>query len=90
MVDYNIIREVKAMKIFLITLKNYSYDEYDSCVIVAKNKKQVRDFCLNGFESCEGENFFIYGGQQVEKIEEVGVSSKYTKPTIICSSFNAG
>ena len=78
------------MKIFLIKLEDWGWDEYDSCVIVAKDKEQVRDFCLSSFESCEGERFFISNYQKVEKIEEIGITEKYTKPTIICSSFNAG
>ena len=89
------------MKLFKITLDNYDYDDYDSCIIVAESKEQVEELCEKNFFSSDRdfiplvdvenelhEDFDIHGGQKWI-ITEVDINS-ITKPTIICSSYNAG
>ena len=88
------------MKLFKIILDTYDYDDYDSCVLSAESLEQVKDFCDKNFDyqdefgcwhrCCKGVSFQIHNGQRVEEIKEIGVTDKYTEPTIICSSFNAG
>ena len=82
------------MKIFLVKLKDWGYEyaegEYDVCVMVGESEEQVRQVILNGFEGCDicnGEDYFLYKNKEVLEIEEIGISNKYTKPTIICSYF---
>ena len=78
------------MKIYLIQLDDWGWDEYDSCVIVAESEAQVRHFCREGFSACRGRGFEITPQQKVENIQCIGTSELYDKPTIICASFNAG
>jgi len=91
----------KNMKLFYIELNEWGYDDYDSCVLAAESLEQVKEFCAkrfwnideNGIWSpcCDGDKEFnIHTGQMIERIEEIGTTDKYTVPTIICSSFNAG
>ena len=85
------------MKLFYIELNEWDYDEYDSCVLAAESVEQVNSFVERNFYDyenkkwlCDGVTFQLSGDQKVEKIEEIGTTDKYTVPTIICSSFNAG
>ena len=88
------------MKLFEIILDSADYDDYDSCVLAAENLEQVKEFCDKNFEyqdefglfrnCCKGQPFQIHNGQKVEEINEIGSTDKYSEPTIICSSFNAG
>lgn len=37
------------MKLFLIKLDSWGYDDYNSCVLVAESYEQVKDFCDRNF-----------------------------------------
>lgn len=87
----------KNMKLFCIELNEWDYDDYDSCVLAAESIEQVKEFCKRNFYDdennrwlCKNGGFQIHNKQRVENIEEIGTTDKYTVPTIICSSFNAG
>lgn len=98
-IDYSN-HEPKDMKIFEIILDSADYDDFDSCVLAAESLEQVKEFCDKNFiyhdefglsyDCCKGQSFQIHNGQKVEEINEIGTTDKYSEPTIICSSFNAG
>ena len=91
------------MKLFKIELTDVSYDDYEGAIVAANTLSEVKDLCEYGNEIYDsdthtyvvGEKFwredsFSRGEHQKYYVSEIGTTSKYTKPTIIMSSFNAG
>lgn len=91
------------MKLFKIELTDVSYDDYEGAIVAANTLSEVKDLCEYGNEIYDsdthtyivGERFqreynFSRGEHQKYYVSEIGTTSKYTKPTIIMSSFNAG
>jgi len=69
------------MKIYLVsTLDGYTYDEYDACVVTAKNE-------VSAIEIAQKECWNFSGTLSVEYI---GNAVKNTKEGVVLSSFNAG
>ena len=91
------------MKLFEIELTDVSYDDYEGAIVAANTLSEVKDLCEYGNEiydsdthtyivgeRFQGEYNFSRGEHQKYYVSEIGTTSKYTKPTIIMSSFNAG
>lgn len=68
-------------------------DEYDSAVVAAETEEQARKIHpkKNYDPNIEGE---WYKNQWVDEdsvvVELIGMAKPYTKPGVICASFNAG
>lgn len=80
------------MKLFRIKAHNYSYDEYDSCIVAAESIKDVKkmiepdeygDISINGYEKV-----FFGSVQGPFVIEEINLNNYKNK--VILGSFNAG
>lgn len=84
------------MKLFLIELDTWGYDEWDSCVIAEESIEAVNKRCTeNNFFELKGldygHTFYITENQKCDSIKYLGeADSSITEPCIICSSFNAG
>ena len=87
------------MKLFLIKRKTkVSYDEYDSCVIIAPDEETIHDMLskerdenfwkkyFGGYES--NQDYWDYGKDDREIIEIDLIQIE--KPMILISSYNAG
>lgn len=85
------------MKVFKVWADRYTYDDYDSFVIVANSKEEIlehlrpegswrRSFCFGEFS--EGQEVWFGESQGEIHIEEVNLNVE--KPYIVCASYNAG
>lgn len=72
------------MKIYLITLKECDYDQYDSFVVIAEDKD--RAWKLIRIEHSQDSNIYT---ENIEEIREIGISNT-VKEEIVLGSFNAG
>ena len=76
------------MKCFLVYVKDYDYDQYDSVAVLAESKEEVREmFIKDGEYTYIGEHLdgpWFHKSQGKIYIEEM------TKKGIVCASFNAG
>ena len=91
------------MKLFKIELTDVSYDDYEGAIVAANSLLEVKDLCEYGNEIYDsdthtyivGERFhredsFSRRSHQKYYVREIGTTNKYTKPTIIMSSFCNG
>ncbi len=69
-----------GMSIYLVSVKQYSYDEYDSAVVCALDEDEALELSRELFHELQGEI----------NIKCIGYSEVQTRPEIILSSFNAG
>lgn len=91
---------VVKLKLYLVRRTDeWSWDDYDSFVCAAHSEEEARTLAPGG--DCEskadifrfGEDGYIDGwvsSPNYVSVKEIGISEKYTEPTIICASFNAG
>jgi hypothetical protein len=76
-------------KIYLVSLKEHDYDEYDGWVVIAKNKKEALELCNISDVKPQA-----YSGRDnqykdnVEYIKFLGYSK--LKSQVVLGSFNAG
>lgn len=75
-------------KIYLVSVEEYCYDEYDSMVVIADNEQEAIEMCkANDYNGDEGwEGFIESQGKIVAK--EINLNTNTSK--IILQSFNAG
>ena len=66
------------MKIYLVTVDKYNYDEYDSAVVCEKSPKKAKEFCE------------IFFNKKDVICELLGTANSKQKAGVILSSFNAG
>ena len=91
------------MKLFRIELTEVGYDDYEGAIVAANNLSEVKDLCEYGNDIYDsdthtyivGERFYRednFSRREHQKyyVREIGTTSKYTKPTIIISSFCSG
>lgn len=79
----------KLLNLYLIALDDYSYDEYDSFVIAAKDEPEARKIAIE--KSADGA--YVETWTKVwnkAKIELIGKAIRGTEKGIILESFNAG
>lgn len=85
------------MKVFKVWADRYTYDDYDSFVVVANSKEEIlehfhpegswrRTFCFGEFS--KGQEVWFAEPQGEIHIEEVNLNVE--KPYIVCASYNAG
>jgi hypothetical protein len=74
------------MKIFKIVFTCYSYDQYDSFVVVAKTKEDVLPLIQSEYDCSLSGTVDVKSGYVIEEINP----KKYKKSTVILESFNAG
>lgn len=92
------------MKLFKIVADRYSYDTYDSIVVVCESKEKLQTLINEGYFSEQAyfdkrrqgviqcinpNNFYYFEEYQKLKIEEVDLDTM-DKTTIILCSYNAG
>ena len=72
------------MNIYIVSIpmEEVHYDCYDSHVVVATNPKEARFICPHADEGAQ-----VW---KTSKVVKIGTTSKYKKPRVILSSFNAG
>jgi len=91
------------LKLFKISLTNVDYDDYDGAIVAAESLSQAKDLAEYGNDIWDSETHSYIVGQRFKRednfvrredqkytVEEIGTTTKYTEPTIILSSFNAG
>ena len=91
------------LKLFKIELTDVEYDDYDGAVVAAESLSQAKDLAEYGNEIWDEETHsyvvrerfkrednFERRSYQKYTVKEIGTTTKYTEPTIILSSFNAG
>lgn len=91
------------LKLFKISLTNVGYDDYDGAIVAAKDLSQAKDLCEYGNDIYDSDTHSYIVGERFKRednferrngqkytAEEIGTTTKYTEPTIILSSFNAG
>lgn len=72
------------MKIYDIGILEWSWDEYDSFIVIANSKEEVRKLVLEKVYSNKED------WEKVE-IDEIGIYTGKRKDShIVCDSFNAG
>lgn len=80
------------MKLFRIKAHNFSYEEYDSCIVAAESIKDVKQMIkpnergtvlISGYD-----NVYFCSGQLPLIIEEINLDNYKNK--VILGSFNAG
>ena len=84
---------------------NNDYNTYDSCVVIAENKKEAVKVHPNGYQNwdtrgqksednCVYENFDVDDWAEIKdiKVEFIGIADKSldTEIKVVCASFNAG
>ena len=84
---------------------NYGYNTFESCVVIAENKKEAVKVHPNGYQNwdtrgqksednCVYENFDIDDWAEIKdiKVELIGIADKSldTEIKVVCASFNAG
>lgn len=69
-----------GMNLYLVSVEQYSYDEYDSAVVCASNPREATKLSKTLFHK----------GQGSVDVKCIGYSEVQTEPAIILSSFNAG
>lgn len=77
--------------IYLITLKEHGYDEYDSWVVIAENQEEVIKLCkivATKEEADDGWSRNQYK-DNVESIKLIGTTEQ-EKSEVVLSSYNAG
>lgn len=74
------------MKFYLIKLNKHSYDQYDSFVVVANNKKEVYDLILETESHWCAPEVDFSGGYTIRVLS----LENYKRPEIVLGSFNAG
>ena len=85
------------MKLFLVERKaKVSYDEYDSCVIIAPDEETIhnmlskdRNFWKEQFGAYESTQDYWDYGKDDREITEIDLN-QIEKPIILVSSYNAG
>lgn len=91
------------LKLFKISLTNVDYDDYDGAIVAAESLSQAKDLAEYGNDIWDSETHSYIVSQRFKRednferrsyqkytVEEIGTTTKYTEPTIILSSFNAG
>jgi len=80
-------------KIYKIKLKDWTYDEWDSWVVIAENEEEVKKLCnIRELEDPENDKR-MHDNQyenNIEYIKEIGVTKGDVKSEIALGSFNAG
>ena len=75
-------------KIYLVTVEEYDYDEYDSMVVIANNEQEAIEMCkaedYNSTWGCDG---FV---KKQGKITAKEIDLNTNNSQIILTSFNAG
>jgi len=71
------------MKIFKVDASGYTYDEYDSVVIVAASKEIALDIAIKGRDSYQ---FWFEESQYPLTVKEVDLTTE----GMILASYNAG
>lgn len=87
------------MKVFKVYVKNWDWDQYDSCIVVAESEEDVRSMLENDSHWITNRvvvktptptkhtvTCYFESNQGKIFIEEVDLNTK----DVICSSFNAG
>jgi bifunctional ADP-heptose synthase (sugar kinase/adenylyltransferase) len=78
--------------IYLLTLKDYDYDEYDGWVVIADNEEEVLELCNiceteeEAKKACWGDN--LYKGN-IKEIKLIG-TTEIEESKILLGSYNAG
>lgn len=77
-------------KIYLVTVEECSYDEYDSMVVIANNEQEAIEMCKA--KDYESDNTYGYDGfiKDQEKITAKEIDLNTNNSQIILTSFNAG
>ncbi len=91
------------LKLFKIKLTDVGYDDYDGAIVAAETLAQAKDLCEYGNDIYDSDTHSYIVGERFKRednferrngqkytVEEIGTTTKYTEPTIILSSFNAG
>lgn len=77
------------MKLFLLErTETIDYDEYDSCVVCAKNEEEAKEISIK--ELHEDTFSGWTDNKSVISATEIGTAKRGTKVGIILASFNAG
>lgn len=71
------------MKLYLIIMNNFSWDEYDKFLVAANNKKEAIKFVKNNYSS------LTIDWNSGYKIKEINVCN-IKEACVIMHSFNAG
>jgi hypothetical protein len=76
------------MKVFLVKAESFTYDDYDSVVLVAESKERALEMAKEStWETYEKEKRFYFGERQYPlTADEIDL----TKEDSILGSFNAG
>lgn len=75
-------------KIYLVTVEEHGYDEYDGMVVIANNEQEAIEMCkaedYNSYWGCDG---FV---KKQGKITAKEIDLNTNNSQIILTSFNAG
>jgi len=74
-------------KVYLVDLKENDYDEYDSFVVIAKNKKHAWEMLKEKFPKRKNDNENMQDSN-LEKITKIGESN--LKVQMVLGAYNAG
>lgn len=75
-------------KIYLVTVEEYSYDEYDSMVVIANNEQEAIEMCkAKDYNTIWGYDGFV---RKQGKITAKEIDLNTNNSQIILTSFNAG
>ena len=76
------------MKVFLVKAESYTYDDYDSVVLVAESKERALEMAKEStWKTYEKEKCFYFGERQYPL---TATEIDLTKEDSILGSFNAG
>lgn len=80
------------MKLYLLKrLDDFSYDEYDSAIVAAKNADDAETIHPSGREDEPTQGLYsTWTNQAFIDVTEIGTAKPGTKRGVILASFNAG
>lgn len=77
------------MNIYIVIRTKCGYDQYDAFVVAANSEQKALDFLDKGHKSST-DKWTDWPNEGDKTAELIGTTDKYTKPTEILGSFNAG